>query len=71
MNDNLLYLLVEFATYGRVTYELFAQDYKMKPSQVQVILSHMVDWYEKIGSNPVTLQKSERLETLLKKAGII
>lgn len=70
LNDNLLYLLVQFASYPDVTYERFAQDYKMKPTQVQVILSHMVDWYEKVGNNPVKLQKSERLDALLKKAGI-
>lgn len=70
LNDNLLYLLVQFASYPDVTYDLFARDYKMKPTQVQHILSYMVDWYEKVGTNPVRLQKSERLEILLSKAGI-
>ena len=70
LNDNLLYMLVEFATYGVCTYEQIAVDYHMKPTKVRDILRHMVDWFEQVGVNPVRLQASERLLELLKKAGI-
>lgn len=70
MNDNLLYLLVEFASYPVLTYEMIAQDYHFKPSKVQAILSHMIDWFEKVDTNPVRLQPSQRLVDLLAKAGI-
>lgn len=69
LNDNLLYMIVEFATYASVTYEQIASDYMMKPTQAQRILSHMVDWFEKVGINPVRLQRSPRLTELLIKAG--
>ena len=70
LNDNLLYMLVEFATYTNVTYEMIAVDYHMKASKVHDILNNMIDWFEKVGTNPVKLQPSERLLTLLAKAGI-
>lgn len=70
VNDNLLYMLVEFATYNEVTYEIIAQDYHMKPSQAQRILSNMIDWFVKISNNPVKLRPSPRLEELFIKAGI-
>lgn len=70
VNDNLLYMLVEFATYDDLTYEMIATDYHMKSTQVQRILGNMIDWFEKIGTNPVKLRRSERLEVLLKRAGI-
>ncbi len=70
LNDNLLYMLVEFATYEELSYDIIATDYHLKPSKVQSILSNMIDWFEKIGTNPVRLQPSERLTTLLAKAGI-
>lgn len=70
LNDNLLYMIVEFATYDNVTYDQIATDYHMKPTQAQFILGHMVEWFEKVGTNPVKLQRSERLTTLLKRAGI-
>lgn len=70
LNDNLLYMLVEFATYPQVTYEQIGVDYHMKPSKVAGILATMVDWFEKVGTNPVRLQRSERLNDLLTRAGI-
>ena len=70
LNDNLLYMLVEFATYPLVTYEQIATDYHMKPSKAQYILSHMMDWFEKVDTNPVRLQPTPRLTTLLQRAGI-
>ena len=70
LNANLLYLLVEFATYPSLTYELMAQDYHMKVKQVSYILETMKPYFEKIGTNPVRLQPTEDLINLLKKAGI-
>ena len=70
VNDNLLYMLVEFATYEDVTYEKIAVDYHMKSSQVQRILANMIDWFEKVGTNPVKLRRSERMDNLLVRAGI-
>ena len=69
-HDNLLYMLVEFATYKILTYDQIAMDYKMKPTQVASILSNMVEWFEKIGTNPIKLQGTDQLTNLLKKAGI-
>lgn len=70
MNDNLLYMLVEFATYPNLTYDMIASDYHMRPTKVAGILSHMIDWFETIGTNPIRLQPSQRMIDLLKKAGI-
>lgn len=70
LNANLLYLLVEFASYPVLTYELMAQDYHMKPRQVSYILEQMQPYFEKIGTNPVRLQPTADLISLLKQAGI-
>lgn len=70
LNANLLYLLVEFASYPVLTYDLMAQDYHMKPRQVSYILEGMQPYFEKIGTNPVRLQPTEDLIQLLKQAGI-
>lgn len=71
LNDNLLYILVEFATYFDPTYDQIAKDYFFKPSQVYRILEHMISWFEKIDTNPVRLQPSARMEVLLQRAGIL
>lgn len=71
LNDNLLYMLVEFATYGNVTYDMIAADYHMKPTKVAGILKTMIDWFEQVGTNPVRLQASKRLTELLQKAGLV
>lgn len=70
LNANLLYLLVEFASYPSLTYELMAQDYHMKPRQVSYILETMKGYFEKVGTNPVRLQPTKDLLDLLEKAGI-
>lgn len=70
LNANLLYLLVEFASYPSLTYEMMAQDYHMKPRQVNDILATMKEHWEKIGTNPVRLQPTQDLINLLEKAGI-
>ena len=70
LNVNLLYLLSEFASYRNVTYEIIATDMRMRPRKVATILEGMIDWYEKIGTNPVVLQPTKRLEQLLERAGI-
>jgi hypothetical protein len=69
LNDNLLYMMVEFATYNPVTYEDIGRDYHMKPHKVQIVLSHMIDWFHKTGTNPVKLQPTQQMTELLKKAG--
>ena len=69
LNDNLLYMMVEFATYNPVTYEDIGRDYHMKPHKVQLVLSHMIDWFHKTGTNPVKLQPTQQMTELLKKAG--
>ena len=70
LDDNLLYMLVEFATYPSVTLEMIATDYHFKPSQVQRIISHMIDWFQKVDSNPTRYQPTQAMLDLLKKAGI-
>jgi len=70
LDVNLLYLLTEFATYRNVTYETIAVDMHMRPRQVAAILGNMIDWYEKIGTNPIKLQPTARLTQLLEKAGL-
>jgi len=70
LNQNLIYLLTEFASYPTITYETFAVDYKMRPTQVRTILEGMLDWYQKIGNNPITLQPTDRLRDVLERAGI-
>ena len=69
LNDNLLYMMVESATYTPVTYEDIGRDYHMKPHKVQLVLSHMIDWFHKTGTNPVKLQPTQQMTELLKKAG--
>ncbi|MCH8311018.1 MAG: hypothetical protein IIB17_11075 [Chloroflexi bacterium] len=70
MNANLLYLLVEFATYPVLTYGQMGEDYHMKPRQVTYILEQMHEYFEKVGENPVTIQPTAELIKLLKKAGL-
>ena len=70
LNVNLLYLLSEFASYQNVTYQIIATDMHMRPRKVASVLEGMVDWYEKVGNNPVVLQPTTRLTQLLEKAGI-
>ena len=70
LNTGLLYLLTEFGTYETLTYKDIAQDMKMRERKVMNILETMVEWFEKAGRDPVTLQPSPELIRVLKKAGI-
>jgi len=70
LNQNLIYLLTEFASYPIVTYDTIGTDYKMRPTQVRHILEGMQEWYEKISNNPVILRPTERLKEILEHAGI-
>ena len=70
LNVGLLYLLSEFASYQNVTYEIIAQDMKIKIRRVAMILESMSEWFEKVGINPVILQPTKELTQLLKRAGL-
>jgi len=70
LNTGLLYLLTEFGTYQKLTYKDIAVDMKMRERKVMNILETMVEWFEKVGRDPVTLQPSPELMRVLKKAGI-
>lgn len=70
LDNNLLALLTEFATYPALTYDIIASDYGMRPRQVLGVLEHMWEWYYKVGDNPPTLAASDQLKSLLQEAGI-
>ena len=70
LNQNLLCLLAEFASYPEVTYEIIGSDYGIRPRKVQSILEDMHEWYYKVGQDPVTLKATENLEALLVEAGL-
>lgn len=70
LNVGLLYLLSEFASYDNVTYQIIAQDMKIKIRRVAQILEDMSDWFEVVGRNPVILQPTRDLQALLQRAGI-
>lgn len=70
LNRNLLLTMVQFASYEHLTYEHFAADYGMRPSQVQHVLEGLHDYYYKIQNNPVKLVQSDLLKDILQKAGI-
>lgn len=70
LNQNLIYLLAEFASYPIVTYEIIGNDYHLRPRQVQRILEDMHDWYYKVNQNPVKLIPTELLREVLQRAGV-
>lgn len=71
LNTGLLYLLTEFASYPSVTYEIIAQDMRIRERRVHVILENMTEWFERLGTNPVSLQPTTRLTQVLRRAGLI
>ena len=70
LNQNLLCLLAEFASYPDVTYDIIGSDYGIRPRKVQSILEDMHDWYYKVGNNPVVLTATELLNDVLREAGL-
>ena len=70
LNQNLLCLLVEFASYPQVTYEIIGADYGIRPRKVQSILEDMHQWYYKTQNDPVVLAPTEELKSVLVEAGI-
>jgi hypothetical protein len=70
LNQNLLCLLAEFASYPQVTYDIIGSDYGIRPRKVQSILEDMHDWYYKTGNNPVQLVATELLNEVLREAGL-
>lgn len=70
LDIGLLCLLTEFATYPTLTYGDIAQDMKMRERKVEALLGTMVEWFVKSGRDPVRLQPSPELLSILKKAGL-
>jgi len=70
LNQNLLCLLAEFASYPAVTYEIIGGDYGIRPRKVQSILEDMNQWYYKVQNSPVVLVPTEDLKAVLEDAGI-
>lgn len=71
LNTGLLYLLTEFASYPSVTYQIIAQDMRIRERRVHVILEFMTEWFEKLGTSPVRLQPTPRLKQVLNRAGVL
>lgn len=71
LDTGLLYLLTEFASYPKVTYAIIAQDMRIRERRVHAILETMVDWFERVGTNPVLLQPTPRLKQVLSRGGYI
>jgi len=70
LNQNLLCLLAEFASYPAVTYEIIGADYGIRPRKVQSILEDMHEWYYKAQNNPVVLMPTDALKYILEEAGL-
>lgn len=70
LNRNLLLMLVEFASYPLLTYDIVCSDYQMRPRKLQAVLENMQEWYYKVQNSPVVLVPSDALKELLKEAGL-
>lgn len=70
LNANLLYLLVEFASYGNPTKAQIGEDYFMRPSQVQRVLSRMADYFYAPPKEAGRLYPTELILHLLEEAGV-
>jgi len=70
LDSDLLYLMVEFATYGAFTYEQICNDYKVSQGVVKEVLAAYPQYWVRGKESPERIYPSPTLETILRKLGV-
>lgn len=71
LNNNLLAVFVEFASWKELTVGRIARDYKIHPSTVYRLLSNMPNWFVTTAKSPTTISPTKQLKATLRRAGVL
>ncbi|MBA7567277.1 hypothetical protein ES708_08986 [subsurface metagenome] len=70
MNTNLMAVLVEFASWKKISIDRIARDYKVSPSTVYRLLAEIKEWFQPGEPMSKRLVPKEALKQILKEAGV-